>query len=110
MRSAETGAAMAPGGGRAGGPEGALESSGHSMASSEEGTAGSGGAAGVGGPEACRPRLPEEVLAAQDPDAERCTAGLGLLLASVGSSMEGCPLRGWQSVRNGLWPADQAAM
>ena len=103
-------AGLTPGGGAAGVPEGALDSSGHSMASSEEGTAGSGGAAGVEDPEACRPKLPEEVLAAQDPDAERSAAGLVLLLASVGSSMEGCPLMGWQSVRNGLWPADQAPM
>lgn len=75
------------------------------MASSVEGTNGGGGAAGVDGPEACRPRLPEDVLAAQDPEAERSGAGLALLLASAGSSMEGCPLKGYESLKNGLWPA-----
>ncbi len=82
-----------PGSGREDPLEGAEDSSGHSMASSAAGGAGEGRALaagkGVGAP-----RVPDEVRAAQDPEAERRAAGLVLLLVPVGSSMEGCPLRG----------------
>ena len=83
------GSTAAPWAGRGEAAEGADDNSGHSMTSSAAGTGASSGVAEGSG--AAGPRLPEEVRAAQDPEAERRAAGLRLLLASVGSSMDGCP-------------------